>query len=281
MPTPHTLNLKGKLMTLHQPHVMGILNITADSFYAESRYTSVDAALRKAEQMLTDGADIIDIGGQSTRPGASSVAADEELKRVMPVLEAIIKHLPQTIMSIDTYYGRVATEGVGAGAALINDISAGSMDSDMLPAVAQLKVPYILMHIKGTPATMQQHPDYNNVMAEVIKYFSEKLNKLRLLGIADVIIDPGFGFGKTLEHNYTLLCHLKEFEMFGCPLLAGLSRKGMIQAATGTDAAGALNGTTAAHMAALMNGADLLRVHDVKEAVEVVKVYCAMQGKPL
>ncbi len=269
----YSLNIKGHLISPDKPLVMGILNVTPDSFHADSRIASEKDVLLKAEKMLQDGATILDIGGQSTRPGAERVSMEMELARVIDCVNAISREFPESIISIDTFYSQVALQAVHAGAAMVNDISAGSIDSSMLATVAQLKVPYVLMHMQGEPHTMQKEIHYTNVVNEVAFFFSEKINELRGLGVTDILLDVGFGFGKKMEHNYALLHHLHDFGIFQLPMLAGLSRKKMIQNITGTVAANALNGTTAANMIALMNGASVLRVHDVKEAVEAVNIY--------
>ena len=273
-----TLNCKGKLLVLNQPLVMGILNITPDSFYAGSRFEEKDEVLRQAEKMINDGADILDIGGQSTKPGSDQVSADEELKRVMGNIEAIVKNFPQIIISIDTYYSKVADEGVQAGASMVNDISAGNMDGQMLRTTASLKVPYVAMHMKGTPQTMQKNPTYENVVREVLDFFIAKKDECKKAGIHDVIIDPGFGFGKTIAHNFELLKDLSVYKMLDVPVLVGLSRKSTIYKTLGTTAEEALNGTTVLNTIALMNGANILRVHDVKEARETVKLWSIMNG---
>jgi dihydropteroate synthase len=272
----YSLNIKGHLICPDKPLVMGILNLTPDSFYTDSSVSSNKDMLLKAEKMLEHGATILDIGGQSTRPGAERLSAETELARVLPGIKALIKEFPQSIVSIDTFYGEVAQQAVNEGAAMVNDISAGSLDNSMFGTVAKLKVPYVLMHMQGEPQTMQKEIHYTDVVKEVTIFFSEKINELRSLGINDILLDVGFGFGKKLEHNYALLHHLHDFSIFEMPLLAGLSRKKMIQNITGTDAANALNGTTAANMIALMHGASVLRVHDVQEAVEAVNIFCKM-----
>lgn len=255
---------------------MGVLNLTSDSFYPGSRLASEDNILATAEKMLSEEADILDIGGQSTRPGAERLSAEDELKRVIPVIEKIISKYPDTVISIDTFYGRVATEAVAAGAAIVNDISAGRLDPTMSESVAQLNTPYILMHMQGEPQNMQHHPHYVNVVSEIIQFFSEKINELRLMGVNDIIIDPGFGFGKNQEHNIELMRHLDAFSIFGLPVLVGVSRKKMVQRLVHQDSFGALNGTTALNVIALLNGAQILRVHDVREAVEAVKIVTAI-----
>lgn len=270
-----TLNCKGQLITAAKPLVMGIINTTPDSFYEPSRQQDIAGIVQKAEQMLRDGATILDIGGQSTRPGSQLLDAGEELKRVMAPIAAIHAHLPDAIISIDTFYAKVALEAVAAGASMVNDISAGSMDAAMLQTVAGLRVPYVCMHMKGTPQTMQQQAVYDDVVKEVLDYFVERLDACRKAGIHDVIIDPGFGFAKNTIHNLKLLKDLQLLKITGKPILAGLSRKASIYKTLGTDAAGALNGTTVLNTIALQNGADILRVHDVKEAVETVELFCA------
>ncbi len=261
-----------QLLSLETPLVMGILNITPDSFHDGGRFTSMDDALKQTEKMLLEGAAIIDIGGQSTRPGAEMINEEEELKRVLPIIAGINKSFPEAVLSIDTFRATVAAEAVAAGANIVNDISAGDEDPLMFETIAKLRVPYILMHKKGSPETMQQNPSYENVLLEVFDYLAKKTTELRKLGVADLIIDPGFGFGKSVEHNYTLLAHLKEFKLLGFPILAGVSRKSMINKVLGISAEKALNGTTVLNTMALMNGASILRVHDVEEAVEAVRL---------
>lgn len=268
-----TINCHGRLLDLSTPRVMGILNLTPDSFFADSRHKITDELLLSCEKMLTDGADILDLGGVSTRPGADAVTVDEELKRVIPAIEAIAKRFPEAILSIDTFRAQVAKQAVVAGASMVNDVSAGKLDEGMFATVAQLQVPYILMHMQGTPATMQQNPQYGNVVLEVLDYLVAEVAKLRALGINDIILDPGFGFGKTVEHNFQLLQGLDALNITGLPVLAGLSRKSMICRTLGVKPADALNGTTALNMVALIKGAKILRVHDVKEAVECVRLF--------
>ena len=252
---------------------MGILNVTPDSFYNKGWESDVDGMLRMAEKMLTDGASILDIGGASTRPGQELMAPDDELVRVLPVVTAIHTRFPEAVMSIDTYNARVARETVMAGVSMVNDISAGRFDADMLAAVAALRVPFIAMHIQGTPQTMQIDPRYNDVVVEVYNYLEDICAKCAAAGIEEVIVDPGFGFGKTVEHNFDLLRSMQTFKNLGKPILAGLSRKSMICKPLKVNPEHALNGTTAMNMVALQNGASILRVHDVKEAMEVVKLY--------
>ncbi|MFA6261232.1 MAG: dihydropteroate synthase [Bacteroidia bacterium] len=257
---------------------MGIINITPDSFFAGSRKTALDEVQRVAEKMLTDGATILDIGGYSTRPGAIAVPVEEELKRVLPVIEIIHKTFPEAFLSIDTFRAQVAKQAIEAGAQLVNDISAGDDDVEMLDLVSKSGVPYIIMHKRGNPQTMQKQTQYDDVVLEVMNYFTRKVAVLSAAGIHDVVIDPGFGFAKQKEHNYALLNALGDFQLFGTPVMAGLSRKQMIRAVTGTDIEHALNGTTALHTIALIKGADILRVHDVKEAVECIKLVNAVHG---
>ena len=270
-----TLNCKGRLLVVEKPLVMGIINVTPDSFFGGSRFNAVDEIVAKVEKMLSDGADLIDIGGQSTRPGSELISPDEEIKRVVPAIKAIIQKFPDTFISIDTFYSIVAIAAVDAGATIVNDISAGSMDKKMIETVTQLKVPYILMHMKGTPRTMQQNAVYENVNQEVLDFFIAKTNELRKAGVLDIIIDPGFGFGKTIDHNFELLKNLSVFRMLDKPILVGISRKSTIYKTLGVNADGALNGTSVLNTIALMNGASVLRVHDVKEAKEAVTLFVA------
>lgn len=272
-----TLNCKGKLLDLSRPLVMGILNITDDSFFPGSRMTTPEQALENAIVMQNEGASIIDIGGMSSRPGSLPISEEEELNRILPVIELITRQLPEAILSIDTYRSGVAKLAVEAGASIINDISAGRMDANMYKTVGQLKVPYILMHMKGSPADMQLKPVYENVVEEVLDFFIAELGKLREAAIRDVIIDPGFGFGKTVEHNYQLLKNLHVFKITGVPILTGISRKSMIYKVLNTTPELALNGTSALHMVALQQGARILRTHDVAEAVEVIALYTKME----
>ncbi|KAA9034643.1 dihydropteroate synthase [Ginsengibacter hankyongi] len=263
-----TLNCKGKLILIEKPLVMGILNINNDSFYSGSRFQNRDAIVMKAEQMIEEGADIIDIGGQSTRPESERITAEEEMQRVLPVIEMLEKKLNNALLSIDTYHPLVAEAAVKAGASIVNDISAGEMDKNMLNTVASLEVPYICMHMKGVPETMHLTIHYENILQEVVDFFINKINECRLAGIKDVIIDPGFGFGKTIQHNFFLLKKLSIFKMLGRPIMAGLSRKSIIYKTLHTTAENALNGSTVLNTIALQNGASILRVHDVKEARE-------------
>ncbi|MEO6520400.1 MAG: dihydropteroate synthase [Mucilaginibacter sp.] len=268
-----TLNIGGKLVDLQQPKVMGIINITPDSFFADSRKTTVESALSRASTMLADGADILDIGAYSSRPGATDISAQEETDRLLPIIQAIVTNHPEAILSIDTFRSQVAEAAIKTGAHIINDISGGSLDHDMFSTVAKLQVPYILMHMKGSPQNMVQQANYQDVFSEVFNYFVNKYHQLKTLGIHDVVIDPGFGFAKTNEHSYTLMSRLQEFNRLGLPILAGISRKRMVYHLTGGTATDALNGTTVLNTIALTKGANILRVHDVKEAVEAVKIW--------
>ncbi|QXU41994.1 dihydropteroate synthase [Pedobacter sp. D749] len=267
-----SLNIKGRLIDLSSPKVMGILNITPDSFYDNSRTKSIDEALIKAARFLYEGATFIDIGGYSSRPGAKDISINEEIDRVVPVVESLVKTFPEAVISIDTFRAKVAQETISAGAHIINDIAAGDMDEQMFETVAKLQVPYMMMHMQGTPQNMHQNPVYNNVLLEVIDYLAKKVAALKALRVHDIIIDPGFGFGKTTEHNYELLRQMEAFKIFKLPILVGFSRKGMIYKTLGTSAAEALNGTSVLNTIALQKGAGILRVHDVKEAVECVRL---------
>jgi dihydropteroate synthase len=255
---------------------MGIINSTPDSFYTASRFSGTDEIVARCEKMIREGADIIDIGGQSTRPGSTVVDAEEELKRVIGGIAAIRKNFPEAFISVDTYYAVVAKEAVAAGASIINDISGGSIDKDLVPTVASLGVPYVLMHMQGKPGTMQENPHYENVTTEVLDFFIQHIASLHSAGIKDIIIDPGFGFGKTIRHNFELLRNLAVFNIAGCPLLAGISRKSTIYKTLGITVEEALNGSTVLNTVALMNGANILRVHDVKEAKEAVRLVNAL-----
>ncbi len=266
------LNCNGRLLYADKPLVMGVINATPDSFYEDSRSETVSDILQKAESLLKDGADILDIGGQSTRPGSQRVDEQEELRRVIKAIAAVHDHFPEAIMSIDTWHAKVAREAVAAGAGMVNDISAGSVDKEMLTTVASLRVPYILMHMQGTPQTMQQSPKYSNVTAEVLDFFIQKTELLRKKGIKDIIIDPGFGFGKTIAHNFELLRNLSVFKITGLPILIGLSRKSTISKMLDITTQESLNGTTVLNTIGLLNGAAIIRVHDVKEAKQAVKL---------
>lgn len=268
-----TLNCKGRILVVEKPLVMGIINATPDSFYNGSRQQSIDAILRQAEQMLKDGAAILDIGGQSTRPGSEKISEEEELKRVVDPIEVIHKNFPEAFISVDTYYAKVAAETVAAGACIVNDISAGSIDENMISTVAALKVPYVLMHSKGTPQTMKQFASYENVTKEVVDFFIAKKSEISKAGITDIIIDCGFGFAKNATHNFELLKNLSLFKMLDAPILLGISRKSFIYKTLGVSVEEALNGTSVLNTVGLMNGASILRVHDVKEAVEAVALF--------
>ncbi len=258
---------------------MGILNVTPDSFFDGGKYKDEKSILNQAETMLTDGATFIDIGGYSSRPGADSVSEDEELNRVVPVVELILKHFPKTLISVDTFRSRVAEQTIQSGAALINDISAGKRDEAMLSTIGKMGVPYLMMHMRGNPQTMQQHTDYNDLIKDVISYFAERINAAHAEKINDIIIDPGFGFAKTLEQNYELLNNFELFQMLDKPILGGVSRKSMIYKTLKTTSEHALNGTTALHMVALQKGASILRVHDVKEASECITLFNLLKSK--
>ena len=268
-----TLNAGGKLIDLSTPKVMGIINLTPDSFYADSRKQDMDAILLQAQKMLTDGATFLDLGAYSSRPGATDISVQEETDRLLPAVEAIAKDFPDAVLSIDTFRATVAQEAIKAGAHIINDISGGELDADMFSTVADLHVPYILMHMKGTPQNMKQMANYENVFDEVFDYFTDKYHQLKELGVKDVILDPGFGFAKKAEHSYELIRRLQDFNVLQLPLLVGVSRKNMIYKTLGITADEALNGTTALNAIALTKGANILRVHDVKEAVETVKLW--------
>jgi len=276
----NSINCKGKLLSLDEPVVMGIINATPDSFYEGHLKMPINELLNLAGKMIADGAAILDIGGLSTRPGSQPVSIQEETDRVLPVIESILVAYPDIILSIDTYNGTVAKAAVLQGAAIINDISGGKLDVDMIDTAAVLGVPYICMHMLGTPATMQQEAVYENVAKEVLDFFINKIDACNRAGIKDIIIDPGFGFAKTIEHNFQLLKQLAVLKITGKPILAGLSRKSSIYKTLGITAAEALNGTTVLNTMALMNGASILRVHDVKEAVEAVKLFKAYKKAP-
>lgn len=267
-----TINCKGQLIDLSVPKVMGILNITPDSFYDGGTHKNEKDTLNHVKKMLHEGATFIDVGAYSSRPNADYVNEDVELKRVVPIVELIIKAFPETLISIDTFRSEVAKQCINAGAAIVNDISAGKLDDNMLQTIADLKVPYIMMHMRGTPQNMQEHTQYNNLVKEVLLYFSERIAAAKALGIIDMIVDPGFGFAKTLEQNYELLNTFELFKMTDKPLLAGLSRKSMIYKTLETSAQEALNGTSVLNTIAIQKGASILRVHDVKEAMECIKL---------
>lgn len=274
----HTLNLRGKLYSLCEPKIMGILNVTPDSFYAESRTSDEEHIAARVQQLMDDGADMIDIGGYSSRPGADDVSSEEEMNRLRRGLRVVRRLYPEVPISVDTFRADVARMCVEEeGADIINDISGGMMDRQMFRTVARLGVPYILMHMQGTPDTMQQAPHYDNLRREVMLYFAERIDRLCQMGAKDIIVDPGFGFGKTLEHNYELFHHLDDFNLFNLPLLVGISRKSMIYKLLGGTPQTSLNGTTVLNTIALMKGVHILRVHDVKEAVEAKRIVMKMK----
>lgn len=270
---PTYINVKGRLLDLSVPKVMGILNVTPDSFYAGSRMQTEEDIAARARQIIAEGASIIDIGAYSSRPNAEHISAEEEMKRLRTGLEILNRNHPDAVISVDTFRADVAEWCVKEyGVAVINDIAAGEMDNRMFRTVARLGVPYIMMHMQGTPQDMQKEPRYENLIKDVFLYFSRKVQQLRDLGVKDIILDPGFGFGKTLEHNYKLMAHLEEFRIFELPLLVGVSRKSMIYKLLGGTPQDSLNGTTVLDTVALMKGANILRVHDVREAVEAVRI---------
>ncbi|AWA30360.1 dihydropteroate synthase [Flavobacterium magnum] len=268
-----TINCKGNLIDLSVPKVMGILNVTPDSFFDGGRFDSDGALLAQTEKMLSEGAHFIDVGGYSSKPGAALVTEADEINRVVPAIRSILKHFPDALISVDTFRSRVAEAAVASGAAIVNDISAGNLDPDMMPTVANLRVPYIMMHMKGDPKTMQGLALYDNISREVVFYFSEKVAEARRHGISDLIIDPGFGFAKTLPQNYELLRESDRLQFLNLPILVGISRKSMIYKALNISNTDALNGTTVLNTMALTKGANILRVHDVKEAVEAIALF--------
>ena len=274
-----TLNLGGELVELTPPLIMGILNVTPDSFFRGSRFRDTTNLLKKAEAMMLEGADLLDIGGYSTRPGAEDVALEEELHRVVPAVEAISRELAGCKISVDTFRAEVASQACQAGAVMVNDISGGTLDDQMFPTIAKLGVSYVLMHIKGDPQTMSGLSQYKNLEKEILDFFQQQIQKLREWQVRDVVIDPGFGFAKTVQQNFQLLNCLHYFKILELPILVGVSRKSMIWKTLGTDAGGALNGTTALNTIALLNGASILRVHDVREAVETRKLVGTTLGK--
>ena len=273
----HIINCQGQLLLLDSPKVMGIINVTSNSFYKGFLEKSPNEILQVAEQMLAAGATILDVGGQTTKPGSLPLSAEEEAERILPVIRNIKNTFPQAIVSVDTFYATVARLAVGEGAAIVNDVSGGNWDNNMLDTVAALGVPYICMHMQGTPETMQQNPFYDDLIDSLLTFFIERVALCRAKGIKDVIIDPGFGFGKTIAHNFEILNQLQKFEILNVPILAGLSRKSTIYKTLQVTPDDALNGTTVLNTIALLNGANLLRVHDVKEAVETVKLVKAYQ----
>ena len=268
----YTINCKGKLLVIDQPLVMGIINATPDSFYEGHLAKEMDSIVTLAGTMLADGAAILDIGGQSTKPGSKKISVAEEISRVIPVIEAIAQQYPQAVISVDTFYSAVAMAALKAGASIVNDVSGGTMDKAMLNVVADLKTPFICMHMQGTPETMQRQTNYQNVVIDVLDYLSRRVDICRQAGINDIIVDPGFGFGKTIEQNFLLLKNLSAFNLLEAPLLVGLSRKSTIYKTLNVTATEALNGTTSLNTIALLNGASILRVHDVKEAWQAVKL---------
>ena len=270
-----TINCRGKLVDLSTPVVMGILNVTPDSFFDGGQYNHESKLIERATKHLNEGARILDIGAVSTRPNADEVTEQEELDRLIPSVKLLRERFPEAVLSVDTYRASVAREAIKVGADMINDISGGTMDEGMLDAAAELQVPYAMMHIQGTPQTMQANPSYENATEDVLNFFIERVDQLKQRHVHDIIIDPGFGFGKTVEHNYQLLRDLERFEVFGLPILCGFSRKSMINRVLGTTPEEALNGTTVLNTMALERGASILRVHDVKEAVEAVKLVSA------
>lgn len=276
----HTLNLRGRLLELREPQIMGILNVTPDSFYSDSRTPDEAHITERVRQMMDEGADMIDIGGYSSRPGADDVTPEEEMDRLRRGLRIVRKLYPEVPVSVDTFRADVARMCIEEeGADIINDISGGMMDRQMFRTVARLGVPYILMHMQGTPDTMQVAPHYDNLRREVMLYFAERIDRLCQMGTKDIIVDPGFGFGKTLEHNYELMNHLEDFAVFNLPLLVGISRKSMIYKLTGGTPQTSLNGTTVLNTISLVKGAHILRVHDVKAAAEAKQIYMAVKQK--
>ena len=273
-PQKNTFQIDGRLISWDKPQLMGIVNLTPDSFFEGSRAgKSLDKVAALASSHIINGASILDLGGYSSRPGAVEVSLDEEMDRVIPAVKWIASNYPEVLISVDTFRAKVAEEAIQAGAHIINDISAGDLDKEMIPTVAKLKVPYIAMHMKGNPQNMQKKTNYSDILGEILYYFADKLDQFRKFGIKDVIIDPGFGFAKTVDQNYFLLRNLPQFQRLSLPILVGISRKSMISKALDIDAGDALNGTTALNMFALCNGANILRVHDVKEANETLKLY--------
>lgn len=277
--TDYTINANGKLVDVSVPNVMGILNVTPDSFYSDSRMQTADAIRRRVEEIVAEGGDMIDIGAYSSRPNAEDVSAEEEMRRLRLGLGVVRDVCPGAIVSVDTFRADVARMCVEEyGAAIINDISGGALDAQMFPTVAKLGVPYVLMHMRGTPQTMQRHPHYDDLMGEMLLYFAERIQRLRDLGQKDIILDPGFGFAKTLEHNYELLAHLEALKVFGLPLLVGVSRKSMIYKLLGGTPQDALNGTSVLHAICLIKGcANILRVHDVRACREAIMIYQQME----
>ncbi len=268
-----SINCRGRLLSLETPKVMGIINVNQDSFYASSRVLEMDSIMSKVQQMLDEGAAIIDIGAMSSKPGSSISVADDEIKVLVPIVKHLIRNFPDIIISIDTLHSLVAKETIFHGASIINDISGGTFDPEMLSSIAHKNVPFIMMHMQGLPTNMHINPHYDEVVLDIMKYFSKQLHLAAGFGIADIIIDPGFGFGKKLTHNFELIKSFEVFQIYGLPLLAGISRKSMIWRTLGISSDEALNGTTALHMVLLQKGAKILRVHDVKEAVQCINLY--------
>lgn len=274
-----TINCKGQLVDLAHPKVMGILNLTPDSFYDGGKYTSDSAVLSQVEKMLADGATFIDVGAYSSRPGATHISRDEELRRIVSTVEHVVAEFPDALLSIDTFRSEVATACIESGAAIINDISAGNLDDKMFETIAKFQVPYIMMHMRGTPQTMQENTNYNNITKDLALYFSQKMAVARAKKLNDIIIDPGFGFSKTMQQNYLLLSHLELLKSLRVPILVGLSRKSMIYKLLGIGPESALNGTTALHTVALLKDAHILRAHDVKEAMECVTIISEIKNQ--
>ena len=272
-----TINCRGRLVDLDSPKVMGILNITPDSFYSGSRVAGESLLLEQAGKMLKEGASFLDIGGYSSRPGATDISTQEELERVLPAVKAVLRNFPEAVISVDTFRAEVARQCLDAGAALVNDISAGLLDQSMMETVAGYNVPYIMMHMRGTPQTMKSQTDYDDLIPEIRSHLAERVAEAVRFGISDIILDPGFGFAKTIDQNFQLLLNLKEFKTFNLPVLVGLSRKSMVYKTLDINPEEALNGTTALHMIALRQGAHILRVHDVKEAVQCIKLARELQ----
>ena len=274
-----TINCNGRLIDLQIPKVMGILNVTPNSFFDGGKYDNQTKILTRVEKMLAEGADFVDIGAYSSKPSAEFVSEGAELERIVPVVKTILQHFPETLISVDTFRSEVAKACVANGAAIINDISAGNLDQKMIKTVAKLKVPYIMMHLRGNPKTMQSLTNYDDIVKEMLLYFSEKIALARSFGLSDIIIDPGFGFAKTTAQNFEVMHKMELLQLTGLPILAGISRKSMIYKTLGNSAAEALNGTTFLNAIALTKGAKILRVHDVKEAVETVKLFAALERK--
>ena len=271
--TPNSIAANGKILDLTAPRIMGILNLTPDSFFDGGRYQDLDAVLKRVASMIREGADIIDIGGMSSRPGAAVIPAEEEYRRIMPALKEIRRQYPDIWISVDTVHSEIARAAAEEGSDMINDISAGTFDDSMFRVIGEIGLPYILMHMQGMPDTMQQNPQYDDVIREVLRFLLSRVRTLRDLGVRDLIVDPGIGFGKSVAHNYQILEHLEVFRIIDAPLLIGLSRKSMICKVLHVDPKNALNGTTALHMIALRNGARILRVHDVRQAREVILLH--------